>query len=107
MSYLQRCGKHELVVCWEPRVSACLVGQACPFGQERSDDKSISKLVYVFITEIANSTAMAIHLENGHTDSVLSADCCKDSCGHIVTGSEGGQLCLWNEDGTLLGILPV
>ena len=47
---------------------------------------------------------MAIHLENGHTDSVLSADCCKDSCGHIVTGSEGGQLCLWNEDGTLLGM---
>ena len=48
-----------------------------------------------------------VRLENGHTESVLSVDFSKDNSGHIASGSESGQICLWNENGALIGNLTV
>ena len=46
---------------------------------------------------------MTTRLEDGHSESLLSVDCCKDGSGQILTGGENGEICHWHHDGTLIG----
>lgn len=46
---------------------------------------------------------MAVYLSGGHIDPILTAECGKDGLGTIATGSDTGELCLWNVNGTLTG----
>lgn len=41
-------------------------------------------------------------LTGGHTESVLCVDV-QSQTGHVVSGGEGGELCVWSKDGQLTG----